>query len=166
MIHHALIKQVQQDFHMQRKDRAPHPCAVLPPHIQILAEKQKLQYTAPYKQECTNPFHSSHARIRDQRDSCHKKAAMHFVSLERTTQPLDQTWCKGSGRQRTKRQLCSVILCFQAYCALTARKSSAKPQNSPQSATWPGKLAKMKSKNRFSLCVVSKGGRPRRRQAC
>lgn len=84
MIHHALIKQVQQDCHMQRKDRPTRPCAVLPWHIQILAEKQKLQNSAPYKQESTNPFHKSHAGIRDQRDSCHKKAAMHYVSLERT----------------------------------------------------------------------------------
>lgn len=78
-------------------------------------------------------FHSSHARIRDQRDSCHKKKSCHAFRLPwEEAQPLDHTWCKGSGRQRTKRQLCSVILCFEAYCALTARKSSVKPQNSPK----------------------------------
>lgn len=78
--------------------------------------KQKLQHTAPYKQEYTNPFHNSHARIRDQRDSCHKKSS-HALRLSwEDPQPLDYTWCKGSGRQRTKRQLCSCLVLL--YSAL------------------------------------------------
>lgn len=66
-------------------------------------------HTAPYKQECTNPFHNSHAGIRDQKDSCHKKSS-HALRLPwEDPQPLDDTWCKGSGRQRIKRQLCSCL---------------------------------------------------------
>lgn len=70
---------------MQRKDRAPRPRAVLPRHIQILAETQKLQYTAPYKRECTNPFFTA-AMLESGIKGIHvtkKKAAMHFASLER-----------------------------------------------------------------------------------
>lgn len=68
---------------MQRKEGPPHPGAVLPGHIQILAEKQKLQHRAPYKQESANPFH--HASIRDQMDPvCKKKLACRTPPFERT----------------------------------------------------------------------------------
>lgn len=133
MIPHALIKQCNRIFTCKRKDGPPHPCAVLPGHIQILAEKQKLQHRAPYKQESTNPFHR--ASIRDQMDSYRKEAAMHRASPWEDAQPLSYTRWNGSRRQRTKRWLCSVILCFGAYHALTASKSSAssfKTQNGPR----------------------------------
>lgn len=54
----------------------PHPCTFLPWLVQILAEKQELQYRARYIQNNkpnTNPFDNRHAGMRNETNSCHVK---------------------------------------------------------------------------------------------
>lgn len=85
MIHHALIKQVQQDFHMQRKDGPPCPCAVLPWHIQILAEQNKNYNTQLHINKNTQIlFTTVMLELGIKGIHVTKKAAMHYVSPERT----------------------------------------------------------------------------------
>lgn len=103
---------------MQRKDGPPHPGAVLPEHIQTLAEKQKLQHRPPYKQESTNPFHQ--AIIRDQMDPYCKKSchAEHLPLRGRTSIMLQVMERKRKTEDKKTALLCKTLLwgisCFDS----------------------------------------------------
>lgn len=102
---------------------------VLPWHVRILAEKQKITIQRARYKNHKSLQTNSHAGIRDKNKvmSCQmktnqtQKAAMHHLSTWEHAQLL---WQRG-GRRATKRQIYSVVLCCEAYHALTANKPSA-----------------------------------------
>lgn len=86
-----------------------------------------------------------HVTKKKKRKSCHA-----FCLPWEEAQPWDHTWCRGSGRQRTKRQLCSAILCFEAP------KSSVKPQNGPKVRPDRAGPLTRRAEPLQSLCSVEK----------
>lgn len=80
MIHHALIKWCSRIFTCKEKG-AYH--TLLWSYLGIFRSWQRNKnYNTELhiSKKCTNPIHHYHAAIRDQMDSCHKKAAMHNAS--------------------------------------------------------------------------------------
>lgn len=134
MIHHALIRQCNRIFHMQRKDRLPRPRAILPGHIQILAEKQENDNTELRVNKNAHILLAAVMLVLGiKMESRHrqKKAAMQTPPPPTHTHS-NPTSVRGrravnvmlNGEQaegwRTRRRLRSVLLCFEACHALTA----------------------------------------------